>query len=149
MKNKRRINHRGSDWQQWHLIGSQFDDFMIAAYLGVLTLGQNDKFQNQLSPSKPGKSWKKTFLHVLKALFIHPLILKSICGKTNKSLPQITRQKTPTTIRIANRFHLFGIYGVRHQRARTSSSAYSSDVNLPCFYFQTRCDTHRNLEASF
>lgn len=64
---------------------------MIAAYLGVLTLGQNDKFQNQLSHLILENPEKRTFLHVPTALFIHPVILIAPCDKMNKSLPQITR----------------------------------------------------------
>lgn len=72
---------------------------MIAAYFYECSPGQNDKFQNQLSPFNPGKSCKRTFLHVLTTLFIHLLILILLYMWSNEEIPpQITRQKTPTSI---------------------------------------------------
>lgn len=92
----------------------------MAACLGVLTLGQNDKFQNQLSPFNPGKSWEKN----ISTCSVSPLRTSTDpdiyrWGEMNKSLPQTARQTTPTTIRISNGLHLFGICGVRRQKWAT------------------------------
>lgn len=78
---------------------------------------------------------KRTFLHVPTALFIRPLILISTGGKMNKSLPQITREKTPTTIR--NFLPIVSIYlestvsaTSEHRRAHGTETCNHSSVHI-------------------